>query len=423
MSVWSGVLDSCPGLLCCVINIKGRLIYATHGYKAIAARLFGHKCEEGRNYPPLITTLDREIHAALTAACLGETNALEFADNNNNVWELTASPLKLNEDGQTQISGVVIRIVSAARKPQSQPSIIRSDPNILEAVPFRACVVDEKGGVLAANKFLCSSLGLNPTSSNVSEMLEPDTHSALMKIVAERSGSVECMMQDISEHENFYQFTAEEVYLDAALNDIPAKEKLTTRSMRIHASPIEWDGEKSVLLTFEDITEYQQTHDQLRKLLTFDTRTGILNRRGLEHVLLRKISHAVKNGESLSLIALSVDSLKYITETMGYVAGERMIRDFVKAMKNFLTDRADSVAARYSRDEFMVIVSCSGPVAVVMANEIRDRSEKIPVSAGVADFSDGVYSGVNDLIGAAYDTMNKAKAAGGNITLLAGRPS
>ena len=79
MSVWSGVLDSCPGLLCCVINIKGRLIYATHGYKAIAARLFGHKCEEGRNYPPLITTLDREIHAALTAACLGEANALEFS--------------------------------------------------------------------------------------------------------------------------------------------------------------------------------------------------------------------------------------------------------------------------------------------------------------------------------------------------------
>ena len=422
MSVWSGVLDSCPGLLCCVINIKGRLIYATHGYKAIAARLFGHKCEEGRNYPPLITTLDREIHAALTAACLGDANALEFSDSTNNVWELTASPLKLIEDGESKISGVVIRVSSTSGKPQPPAPIIKSDPNLLEAVPFRACVVDKDGGVLAANKFLCSSLGLNPTGSNVSEMLEPDTHSALMKVVAERSGSVECLMQDISEHENFYQFTPEEVYLDAALNDIPAKSSLTARRMRIHASPIDWNGEKSVLLTFEDITEYQRTHDQLRKLLTFDARTGILNRRGLEHVLLRKISHAVKNSEGLSLIAISIDSLKYITETAGYVAGERMVRDFVKAMKAFLQDRADSVAARYSRDEFMVIVNCSGPVAVIMANEIRERSEKIPLSAGVADFSDGVYSGVNDLIGAAYDTMNKAKASGGNITLLAGRP-
>ena len=275
---------------------------------------------------------------------------------------------------------------------------------------------------MGANKFLCLSLGLNPTSSNVSEILEPDMHSDLMKIIADRSGFTECLMQDLSEHENFYQFTPEEVYLDAALNDIAAREQADVRRMRIHASPIDWDGEKSVLLTFEDITEYQKTHDQLRKLLTFDTRTGILNRRGLEHVLLRKIGHAVKNGESLSVIALSVDSLKYITETAGYVAGERMIRDFVKAMKNFIHDRADSIAARYARDEFMIIVNCSGPVAVVMANEIRDRSEKIPLSAGVADFSDGVYSGVSDFIGAAYDTMNKAKASGGNITLLAGRP-
>ena len=92
MSIWSGVLDSCPGLLCCVINIQGRLIYATHGYKAVAARLFGHKCEEGRNYPPLITELDKNIHESLTAACLGNANAMEITKGDN-TWEFTASPL------------------------------------------------------------------------------------------------------------------------------------------------------------------------------------------------------------------------------------------------------------------------------------------------------------------------------------------
>ena len=95
MSVWSGVLDSCPGLLCCVVNIKGRLMYATHGYRAIAARLFGHKCEEGSNYPPLITEIDRAIHEALTAACLGETNSIEMAEHDN-IWELSASPLRID---------------------------------------------------------------------------------------------------------------------------------------------------------------------------------------------------------------------------------------------------------------------------------------------------------------------------------------
>ena len=133
MNVWSSVLDSCPGLLCCVINLKGRLIYATHGYKAIAARLFGHKCEEGRIYPPLISELDRNIHDALAAACLGETNAIEIAENAN-IWELTASPLKLPEEGQFTISGVVIRIVAASAKAQPPASVVvRSSPSVVAA--------------------------------------------------------------------------------------------------------------------------------------------------------------------------------------------------------------------------------------------------------------------------------------------------
>ena len=403
-----------------MINLKGRLIYATHGYKAIAARLFGHKCEEGRNYPPLITELDRNIHEALTAACLGESNAIEI-DENSNVWELTASPLKLQEEGQFTVSGVVLRIVAASAKAQPPAPVVMSNPEVLESVPFRACVSDDKGVILAANKFLCSSLGVNPSGSNIAEFVELDAVSELIRIILQRSGSSECLMQDISEHDTFYDFTPEEIYLDAALNDIPQTQKTQARRIRIHSSPIDWNGQKSALLTFEDITDSQKTHDQLRRLLTFDTRTGILNRRGLEHILLRDIGECVKNGGDLSLIALSIDSLNYVAETSGYVAAERMVRDFVRTMKKFLTGRADSVAARFGRDEFMAVVHCPGAVAVVMANEIRSRAGNIPVSAGAADFYHGGYSGVSEFIGAAYDTLNRAKAEGGNITLLAGR--
>ena len=420
MSVWSSVLDSCPGLLCCVINLQGRLIYATHGYKAIAARLFGHKCEEGRVYPPLISELDGSIHDALAAACLGETNAIEIAENTN-IWELTASPLKFPEEGQFTISGVVLRIVAVSAKAQPPAPVVMSNPNILESVTFRACVVDEKGIILAANKYLSSSRGLSLSGKNIDEILKPDSADELMQIISERSGSSECLMRDISEHDTFYDFTPEEIYLDAALNNIPEAENSQTRRMRIHASPIDWNGEKSTLLTFEDITDAQKLHVQLRRLLTFDTRTGILNRRGLEHVLLREIGSAVKDGGDLSLIAMRLDSLNYVAETSGYAAGERMVREFAVSMKKFLTGRADSVSARFGRDEFMAIVHCPGAVAVVMANEIRARAGNIPVSAGVADFYSMGYSGVSEFIGAAYDTMTRAKAEGGNITLLAGR--
>ena len=420
MSIWSGVLDSCPGLLCCVINIKGRLIYATHGYKAIASRLFGHKCEEGRTYPPLITQLDREIHDALTAACLGQTNAIEIAERNN-VWELTVAPLKLIEDGQNKISGVVVRVASSASNNHNQAPIIRSNPNILDSITFRACVADEKGIIIAANKFLSSSLGINPSGSNIAEFIDTQSISHLISIIINRSGKIECLMQDISVHDNFYDVSPEEIFFDAALNKLPEKINNEPRLMRIHASPIEWNGEKLTLLTFEDITDFTKTHEQLRRILTFDAKTGILNKRGLEHALLQKISYSHKNNEDLSLISLSIDNAKYISETSGYAAAEKMIREFAKKMKDFLDGRAESIYARYSKNEFMSAVNCPGAVAVVMANEIRYRAGDIPVSAGVADYISGAYSGVNEFIAAAYDTMNRAKSEGGNITLLAGR--
>ena len=167
-NTWSAVLDSCPGLLCCVINLKGKLLYASHGYKAVAARLFGHKCTEGSNYPPLITELDRAFHEVLTAACLGETNAIEITEHQK-TWELTASPLHTSPK---KIEGVVVRINSEILNEPAQnlPPVIQTNPNILEAVPFRACVVNQKGLILACNKFLATSSSENLTGKNIIEI-------------------------------------------------------------------------------------------------------------------------------------------------------------------------------------------------------------------------------------------------------------
>ena len=124
MSVWSGVLDSCPGLLCCVINLKGKLIYATSGYKAAASRLFGHDCSEGRKYPPMISEIDRALHDILTGACLGRTASFEVSEDRK-IWEITASPLKLDDS----IAGVVLRIIPGESALSSQQQIIQSNPD------------------------------------------------------------------------------------------------------------------------------------------------------------------------------------------------------------------------------------------------------------------------------------------------------
>ena len=424
MEVWSGILDSCPGLLCCVVNIRGRLVYATHGYKAIAARLLGHKCEEGRNYPPLINELDRTIHEVLTAACLGKTNAIEISERGR-IWDLTASPLRITSK---KIEGVVIRIMRSesadVNESRNSPPVIRTNPEVLNSVPFRACIVDSNGVILSANKFLSYGFNTALTGRRITDIAEPESESDLNDAIAKRSGKADCKMYEVNAHENFYSFD-DSIYHDEELNaqnskDESKKSKDTPefRHVRLHAGPIKWDDKDAVMLTFEDVTEYTRTHEQLRKLLTFEPSTGLLNRRGIQHVILRELGESIKTAGHLSLIMMSIDNFKAINKAKGYMSGNRVLRDFVHAMKKFLADYKNVSMGRWGGDEFMILAHCSGASGVVIADEIRSRMNDISVSAGVADLTDGGYASVNEFIAAAYDAMTDAKDKGGNLTVL-----
>ena len=416
-TVWGGVLDSCPGLLCCVINMKGKLLHATNGYKAVAARLFGHKCEEGRSYPPLITDIDIGIHEALTAACLGATNAIEISENGK-IWELTAVPLRLDSQG---IAGVVLRISSEIPRKSSPmpPPVIRSDPEILNSVPFRAGIVNHNGVFMAVNKFLASCVRADLVGRNIVELVSPEVNSEITHMLLKRSGSAECTMPDISAAENFSPFDLMP-YLDEELNEIPADAEIDSmRRVIIHASPIEWNGTQCVMMTFEDVTEIRRTHEQLRRLLTADTSSGILNRRGIEHMIRRKLSETIQSGEHLSLIMIRADNYRIIHDTRGYMAGGRIMRGFVKSLQKQISERYGSMLGRWSNDEFAILARCSGAAAVVMSNDIRSKSKDVVFSAGVADLSDGGYMSVSEFVGAAYDAMTEAVNSGGNTTVLA----
>lgn len=416
-TVWGGVLDSCPGLLCCVINIRGMLLHATNGYKAVASRLFGHKCEEGRNYPPLITEIDNAIHEALTAACLGNTNAIEISENEK-IWELTASPLRI--DGQGTV-GVVLRIVSEAPEEPNMnlPPVIKSNPEILNSIPFRAGIIDSHGVFLAVNKLLASCVRADLVGRNIVELVSPQEESDLTNIILRRSGFAECTMPDILAAENFCQPDLT-LYLDAELNDTPKDNDTDPqRHIRLHATPCEWNGSPSVMMTFEDITESLMTREQLRRLLTADVSTGVLNRRGIEHMIKRQLHETVDSEGHLSLTVMRIDNFRIMHETVGYTAAERLIRSFVRVTQKFFAGRAKSVMGRWSEDEFVVLSKCSGAASVAAVNELRGRSKDVVISAGTADLTEGGYMSVSEFFGAAYDAAVEAVNSGGNITVLA----
>ena len=435
--VWSCILDSCPGLLCCVINLRGKLVYASKGYKSVAAKFFGHKCKEGNIYPPMATEFDMALHEVLTAACLGETNAVEFSGQNR-IWEITASPLRIESK---TIEGVVIRLTSTDKNNLSP--VILSDPEIINSVPFRACIVDFGGEILAANKFLTSCSKKSLIGKNITEIILPSSlltqkskseyeknlenlKSELTEIIKKRSGSIECRISDyhISRGENFYDFDTE-IYLDKDFNNSDEdknekNENHESRLVKIHASSVKWnDNSDCTMLTFEDITDYRRTHEQLKRLLTFDSSTGVLNRRGMIYAITREISNSIRESVQLSLIIMNIDNFKALNEKNGYMSGNRILHNFVNMAKKFVSEHSDGIFAHWDVDEFMMIVHCSGAAAVVLADEIRAKAEYMKISAGVADLISGVYAGTNDFIAAAYDAMTEAKNSGGDKTVLA----
>ena len=73
----------------------------------------------------------------------------------------------------------------------------------------------------------------------------------------------------------------------------------------------------------EDITDSLRDREQLRRLLTLDRSTGILNRMGLEHVMSRKVHEAIHEGGHLSLVMIRVENFRIIHETKGWLSGRR----------------------------------------------------------------------------------------------------
>ena len=134
---------------------------------------------------------------------------------------------------------------------------------------------------------------------------------------------------------------------------------------------------------------------------------------------MRELSSAIKESGYLSLIILNIDNLKQINESDGYMSGNRIMRDFVNGMQKILSRRSKSTLGRWSTHEFMILSDCSGASAVTIADEIRNRFDRVKLSAGVADLNSGIYPGVHEFIGAAYDAMTQAIKSGGNKTVLA----
>jgi diguanylate cyclase (GGDEF)-like protein len=100
------------------------------------------------------------------------------------------------------------------------------------------------------------------------------------------------------------------------------------------------------------IGSVRRSHDREWRRARSDALTGLLNRRGFFDTL----AAAPRRGWNL-LVYLDLDGLKRINDRYGHAAGDTVLQDFAKGMREII--RSTDIFARIGGDEFLLLLSVS----------------------------------------------------------------
>lgn len=112
-----------------------------------------------------------------------------------------------------------------------------------------------------------------------------------------------------------------------------------------------------------------------------DALTGLLNRRGFDEALERRLEEATRTGAPMAVALLDVDHFKRVNDAHGHQVGDDLLRSLARGLQRRLPSGA--VVGRLGGDEFALVVPGWGGDATPAALEDLVRGLEASVSAGV----------------------------------------
>ncbi len=175
--------------------------------------------------------------------------------------------------------------------------------------------------------------------------------------------------------------------------------------------------------TMVDITDQRNAEKVVERLAYSDHVTGLPNRIYFNDRLARQIRHAESTRRRFAVILLDLDYFKRINDTLGHMAGDRLLQEVGKRLAGLLR-RGDTVA-RMGGDEFLILLpdahapsdigAISKKILDVLFSPFRvgKHSLRTTASLGAAFFPDDGKDG-ETLLKNADIAMYEAKKAGRN---------
>ena len=184
------------------------------------------------------------------------------------------------------------------------------------------------------------------------------------------------------------------------------------------------DGEIiNYLAIFSDITERKLAEERIEFLAHHDALTHLPNRILVRDRFDQAVAVAKREDKGVALVYIDLDSFKYVNDTFGHQAGDRLLLTVVERMRQQVRD-ADTIS-RQGGDEFLLILPGISKVTVVQriveqilthlarAFDIEGHSIGVSASAGVALYPEHGKD-FDTLMKNADAAMYAAKQAGKN---------
>jgi diguanylate cyclase (GGDEF)-like protein len=195
------------------------------------------------------------------------------------------------------------------------------------------------------------------------------------------------------------------------------------RHIRAHCDVLQNDGR---MLTYCDVTDLVRNAEQLERLATIDSMTGLYNRGHFLNQAAAEWSRSQRYQRPLSMLMVDVDHFKQVNDRYGHAVGDETIVAVAGACAK--GKRQSDIVGRLGGEEFAILLPetelaqativadrlCKAIAAhVMMAHEVQF---KVTASIGIAAASVRM-SGLDALMRAADQALCQAKAQGRNCVV------
>lgn len=104
-----------------------------------------------------------------------------------------------------------------------------------------------------------------------------------------------------------------------------------------------------------DITARKEVEEELRHLAHHDALTGLANQTLLKDHLDQALAFAHRHGQRAAVLFLDLDRFKFINDTLGHEAGDRLLQDVAHRLRGCV--RISDTVARMGGDEFVLVLT------------------------------------------------------------------